>query len=56
MFQIYGITNSGGMFYNCASLVGGSGTIFDDNEPIDKTRAIIDGGPSNPGYLTLKTN
>lgn len=42
------------MFYNCLSLVGGSGTKFNSNY-IDKTYARIDGGTSIPGYLTLKT-
>ena len=41
----------GSMFYNCSNLVGGSGTTYNANYT-DKSRAIIDGGPSNPGYLT----
>ena len=49
------VTDSADMFYNNTHLVGGSGTIFDTNY-IDKTYARIDGGPSNPGYLTLKSN
>ncbi len=49
------VTDSGSMFSNCTSLVGGAGTTFNASY-IDKTRAIIDGGTSNPGYLTLKTN
>ena len=48
--------SSNNMFYGCTSLVGGAGTTFDSNNPIDKTYSHIDGGPSNPGYLTLKTN
>ena len=47
------VTNSGNMFYNCSSLVGGQGTTYDVNY-IDKTYAHIDGGPSNPGYFTDK--
>ena len=41
------------MFDNCTSLVGGQGTVY-DAEYTDKTYAHIDGGTSNPGYLTLK--
>ena len=39
------------MIENCYSLVGGAGTKYDANH-IDATYAHIDGGPSNPGYLT----
>ena len=39
------------MFYNCLSLVGEQGTTF-SKYYIDVTRAHIDGGPSNPGYLS----
>ena len=41
------------MFRNCTNLVGGKGTKFNP-EVIDKTRAIIDGGKTNPGYFTAK--
>ncbi len=41
------------MFDGCISLVGGSGTVWDENHT-DYTYAHIDGGPSNPGYLTFK--
>ena len=44
------------IFGNNTSLVGGAGTAFDANNPVDKTYAKIDGGESNPGYFTLKTN
>ncbi len=50
------ITNdedSQGMFFNCTSLVGGAGTKYDANH-VNKDYAHIDGGPSNPGYLTSK--
>ena len=40
------------MFAGCTSLVGGMGTVFDENH-VDATYAHIDGGPSNPGYFTL---
>ena len=45
------VTSSSDMFWNCTSLVGGKGTTFDANH-IDKAYAHIDGGPSDPGYLT----
>ena len=48
------VTNSTDMFYNCASLVGGRGTTYNDSNPKDKTYAHIDGGPSNPGYFTAE--
>ena len=48
------VANSSNMFYGCTSLVGGMGTTYDVNH-IDKTYAHIDGGPSNPGYFTAKT-
>ena len=49
-----GVSSSTDMFYACNNLVGGQGTTFDSNY-IDKTRAIIDRGTNNPGYLTPKT-
>ena len=42
------------MFLECNSLVGGQGTTWDMSNPMDKTYAHIDGGPSNPGYFTEK--
>ena len=48
------VTNSSNMFKNCTSLVGGMGTTYDASH-IDKAYAHIDGGPSNPGYFTAKT-
>ena len=45
------VTNSEQMFYNCTYLVGGKGTTYDENH-VDKDYAHIDGGLSNPGYLT----
>ena len=41
------------MFRDCANLVGGAGTTYDANH-VDYTYAHIDGGTSNPGYLTDK--
>ena len=40
------------MFEGCTSLVGGAGTTFDADHT-DKAYAHVDGGASNPGYLTL---
>ena len=48
------VTNSGSMFTMCTSLVGGQGTTYDVNH-VEATYAHIDGGPSNPGYFTAKT-
>ena len=39
------------MFADDYNLVGGQGTAYDDIH-LDKNYAHIDGGPSNPGYLT----
>ena len=47
------VTSSSEMFNNCTNLVGGAGTVYNSNY-IDKTYAHVDGGPNNPGYLTLK--
>ena len=40
-------------FSGCTSLVGGSGTTYDENK-IHATYARIDGGESAPGYFTAK--
>ena len=45
--------SSGQMFMNCTNLVGGAGTVYDENH-VDYTYAHIDGGTSNPGYFTEK--
>ena len=42
----------GAMFMNCTKLVGGQGTTYDENR-VSIAYAHIDGGPDNPGYLTL---
>ena len=47
------VSESDNMFYGCTSLVGGQGTVYDEHY-VDVTRAHIDGGSSNPGYLTGK--
>ena len=41
------------MFSNCPKLVGGEGTTYDKNHT-SADYAHIDGGVSNPGYLTYK--
>ena len=45
------VTESNSMFRNCTKIVGGQGTTYDASH-IDKTYARVDGGISNPGYLT----
>ena len=45
--------NSEKQFLSCTSLVGGAGTVYDANH-VDVDYAHIDGGVSNPGYLTNK--
>ena len=45
------LTRSDNMFYNCTSLVGEEGTEFDASH-VDAAYAHIDGGTSNPGYLS----
>ncbi|MBO7137948.1 MAG: dockerin type I repeat-containing protein, partial [Bacteroidaceae bacterium] len=43
---------SGLMFFNCKSLVGGSGTTYNEDFK-DATYARPDGGPRAPGYFTI---
>ena len=45
------VTESELMFNGCTSLVGGAGTVYDSSHT-DASYARIDGGSSNPGYLT----
>ena len=45
---------SDNMFSGCTSLVGGAGTTYNSGK-VDKEYARIDGGTSNPGYLTALT-
>ena len=47
------VEDSENMFENCINLVGDKGTKY-NSEVIDITRAKIDGGKQNPGYLTTK--
>ena len=43
------------VFLGSSNLVGGAGTAYNISHA-DSTYARVDGGASNPGYLTLKTN
>ena len=45
------VTSSSYMFTGCTKLVGGMGTTYDASH-VNAAYAHIDGGPSNPGYLT----
>ena len=44
---------NGWEFYDCKKLVGGCGTVYSSNH-IGPKYAIIDEGPTNPGYFTYK--
>jgi len=48
------VTAGKDMFAGCTSLVGGTGTRYDESHT-DHTYARIDGGASNPGYFTEKS-
>ena len=52
-FVVNGLIDSDSMFLGCTSLVGGAGTIYNE-EYVDKTYAYIDGGEADPGYFTAK--
>ena len=45
------VTDGSWMFGGCTSLVGGAGSVYDENHA-HYTYAHIDGGESNPGYFT----
>ena len=45
------VTSSNYMFRGCNSIKGQAGTTYDANH-VDKAYAHVDGGTSNPGYLT----
>ena len=49
-FVVTSVTNSTNMFANCTNIEGGAGTTYNSSY-IDKTRAKIDGGTSDPGYF-----
>ena len=46
------VTAGESVFVDCNKLVGGKGTAYDSNHT-DASYAQLDGGPSNPGYLTI---
>ena len=52
-FSTENVVNSNGMFTSCNKIKGGSGTTYNSSY-VDKTRAHIDEGTSNPGYFTAK--
>lgn len=51
LWNVSNVTGSSYMFENCNSVVGSNGTTYDEAH-IDVSYAHIDGGKSNPGYLT----
>ncbi len=51
-FKIAETANSSRMFDCCASLKGGSGTVYNPRNSWDARMAKIDGGEENPGYFT----
>ncbi len=53
LWKVASKATSPGMFYNCTSIVGGKGTVYSPSH-LNGAYANIDGGPSNPGYLTLQ--
>ena len=46
-------TTSTNMFAGCTWLVGGAGTAFNVENPVDVKYAHPDGGTTNPGYFTI---
>ena len=53
LWNMDNVDYSGLMFDNCLSLVGEQGTTYDSNYT-GSFFARVDGGPSNPGYLSYK--
>ena len=53
-WSISKVTDGGNMFQDCPMLVGSMGTKYNSNH-VDLAYAHVDGGTSNPGYLTLIT-
>ena len=47
------VTESREMFAGCEKLVGGQGTVYDEDH-VDAAYAHIDDAPDNPGYFTWK--
>ncbi len=54
LWDVSNVTNGDAMFAYCWNLKGGAGTVYDSNNT-GLSYAHVDGGPSNPGYLTYKT-
>lgn len=54
LWDVSNVTNGYAMFAYCWNLKGGAGTVYDSNNT-GLSYAHVDGGPSNPGYLTYKT-
>lgn len=52
-WSVQNISSGHEVFEGCSNLIGGNGTQWDENH-IDYDYAHIDGGESNPGYLTYK--
>lgn len=52
-WDVSDLEESDAMFAFCTNLVGGQGTTYDQAH-VNKAYAHIDGGASNPGYLTEK--
>ena len=50
-FNLNNLVDGGNMFAGCTNLVGGAGTVYDENQ-INTEYAHIDGGTDNPGYFT----
>ena len=48
------VSSGSNMFASCYNLKGGAGTVYDSNNT-ELSYAHVDGGPSNPRYLTYKT-
>ena len=53
LWNMSNVEESGDMFYLSPYIVGGAGTVFDENHT-DGEYARVDGGPDNPGYFTYK--
>ena len=54
-WNVSNVSETAGLFDECPNIVGGAGTTYDSNHT-GAEYAHVDGGPTNPGYLTLKTN
>lgn len=54
-FRTDNILSASNMFAGCTSLVGGKGTVYNEDH-INIGYARIDGGADQPGYFRMKTN